>query len=148
MPEKKPRGGGKRNQTVPPICSRARGATRERDHPYFLATNVSFLFGCLPGGRGEGGAVWTPSLLLGPFFHGPIRWVACLGRRAWAIDHDSPARSLSTSRACMHAPWKGGQSKGMHVLNLWAHLLLRRAAAATRLPIMPSDAATRGFHHY
>ena len=148
MPEKKPRGGGKRNQTVPPIYSRARGDTRERAHPCFLAPNVSFLFGCLPGGRGEGGAVWTPSLLLGPFFHGPIPWVACLGRRAWAIDHDSPARSLSTSRACMHAPWKGGQSKGMHVLNLWAHLLLRRAAAATRLPIMPSDAATRGFHHY
>ena len=36
----------------------------------------------------------------------------------------------------------------MHVLNLWAHLLLRRAAAATRLPIMPSDVSTRGFHRY
>ena len=57
MSEKKPRGGGKRNQTVPPIYSRARGDTRERAHPYFLAPNVSFLFGCLPGGRGEGGAV-------------------------------------------------------------------------------------------
>jgi len=57
MSEKNPRGGGKRNQTVPPTHSRARGDTRERDHPCFLATNVSFLFGCLPGGHGEGGAV-------------------------------------------------------------------------------------------
>ena len=60
MSKKKPRGGGKRNQTVPLhmlVVTRARGATRERAHPCFLAPNVSFLFGCLPGGRGEGGAV-------------------------------------------------------------------------------------------
>ena len=84
MPEKKPRGGGKRNQTVPPIYSRARGDTRERAHPYFLAPNVSFLFGCLPGGRGEGGAACTPSLLLVPFFDGPIRG-AVKSLRLWKL---------------------------------------------------------------
>ena len=77
------------------------------------------------------------------FFLEPVRSI----RSDAGIAFGCSARSLSTSRACMHAPCKGGHSKGMHVLNRWAHLLLRRAAAAAWLSIMPNDAATCGFHH-
>ena len=111
MPEKKPRGGGKRNQTVPPICSRARGATRERDHPYFLATNVSFLFGCLPGGRGEGGAgdplPCSCSLFFTARSPGLHVWAGVLGPLIMTALH---ARSAHHVHACMH-PGKAGSRK-------------------------------------
>ena len=55
-------------KTVPLMYTRARGATRELAHPYSCMPIVSFLFDCLPGGHGEGGAVRTPSLLVEPFF--------------------------------------------------------------------------------
>ena len=60
------------------MYARARGATRELARPHSCMTNVSFLFGCLPGvvGRAEQCAPLPCSWHL--FFYGPIPWVTLL----------------------------------------------------------------------
>ena len=64
-----------------------------------------------------------------------VGWLWCAAGRVWMVVLLPRLKSRAGER--------------MHVLNRWVHLLLRRAAAATRLPICPAMLCrTRGFHRY